>query len=199
MAQKRLVRRSFDSGGENAVSGSARCGSLPFGCSFWGLARVRSRRPTCPKSPSPNPRPSRPSQGGQTDRPATRAGRRDRSAGRAGEAANRGGHAWRAGPPLAAAQQLAAKTTALDQTRGNILPRIGANAYDLGQATVAALPQGDDAPIEKVLLQTPGFLQIRRRAAPCICAMNTPTFNIASTASFCPMASRASVRFSTAA
>ena len=39
------------------------------------------------------------------------------------------------------------------------MPRIGANAYDLGQATVAALPQGDDAPIEKVLLQTPGFSQ----------------------------------------
>jgi outer membrane receptor protein involved in Fe transport len=61
--------------------------------------------------------------------------------------------------PGAPARQLAAKTTALDQTRGNILPRIGANAYDLGQATVAALPQGDDAPIEKVLLQTPGFSQ----------------------------------------
>jgi outer membrane receptor protein involved in Fe transport len=62
-------------------------------------------------------------------------------------------------PSLTPAQQLAAKTTTLDQKRSNILPRVGTNSYDLGQGVIAALPQGDDAPIEKALLQTPGFSQ----------------------------------------
>ena len=62
-------------------------------------------------------------------------------------------------PSITPARQLAVKTEALDETRNLILPRVGANAYDLGQSTIAALPQGDDAPIEKVLLQTPGMSQ----------------------------------------
>jgi outer membrane receptor protein involved in Fe transport len=62
-------------------------------------------------------------------------------------------------PPLTPAQQLAAKTTTLDKARANILPRDGANSYDKGQAAIAALPQGDNTPIDKVLLQTPGFSQ----------------------------------------
>ena len=39
------------------------------------------------------------------------------------------------------------------------MPRIGANSFDLGQTTVAALPQGDNTTFDKVLLQTPGFSQ----------------------------------------
>lgn len=60
---------------------------------------------------------------------------------------------------LTPAQQLAAKTATLDNARTNILPRIGANSYDKGQAAIAALPQGDNTTIDKVLLQTPGFSQ----------------------------------------
>ena len=59
----------------------------------------------------------------------------------------------------AAAKAFAAKTEQLNQTREHILPRVGANSTDLDQATIAALPQGDNTPIEKVLLQTPGFSQ----------------------------------------
>ena len=62
-------------------------------------------------------------------------------------------------PEAAAARVFAAKTTALDKSRENILPRDGANATDLGQQTIAALPQGDNQPIEKVLVQLPGVSQ----------------------------------------
>ena len=57
------------------------------------------------------------------------------------------------------AQQLAAKTTPLDNARANILPRAGANSYDVGAAAIAALPQADATPLDKVLLQAPGFSQ----------------------------------------
>ena len=62
-------------------------------------------------------------------------------------------------PAPTPAQQLAAKTATPDKARNNILPRDGANATDFGQAAIAALPQGDNTPFEKVLLQTPGFSQ----------------------------------------
>jgi outer membrane receptor protein involved in Fe transport len=62
-------------------------------------------------------------------------------------------------PEAAAAQALAAKTEKLNQAREHILPRVGSNSTDLDQATIAAMPQGDNTPIEKVLLQTPGFSQ----------------------------------------
>jgi outer membrane receptor protein involved in Fe transport len=46
-----------------------------------------------------------------------------------------------------------------DAVRANILPPTGTNATSMSQAAIAALPQGDDTPIEKTLLQTPGFSQ----------------------------------------
>jgi len=42
----------------------------------------------------------------------------------------------------------------MDEARANILPRAGANAYDLGHATIDALPQGTNAPLDKVFLHT---------------------------------------------
>ena len=62
-------------------------------------------------------------------------------------------------PQASAARAFAAKTTALNKARAYILPHDGANATNLGQKTIAALPQGDNQPIDKVLLQTPGFSQ----------------------------------------
>ena len=65
------------------------------------------------------------------------------------------------GPQTAAngATPLQAETRALDAARANILAPIGANAVDLSEAAIAAQPQGADTPIEKTLLQTPGFSQ----------------------------------------
>src|SRR5579863_6636346 len=46
-----------------------------------------------------------------------------------------------------------------DAIRAAILPSTGANATSMSQAQIQAQPQGDDTPIEKTLLQTPGFSQ----------------------------------------
>jgi outer membrane receptor protein involved in Fe transport len=46
-----------------------------------------------------------------------------------------------------------------DQARSNLLPRTGTNATDLGQQGIAALPQGENTPVDKVLLQFPGVHQ----------------------------------------
>ena len=62
-------------------------------------------------------------------------------------------------PDAIAARTLAAKTETFDQARQNLSPRAGANSAEIGQAAIAAMPQGDNAPIDKVLLQTPGFSQ----------------------------------------
>ena len=40
-----------------------------------------------------------------------------------------------------------------------LLPKTGVNSTGLSQADIQAQPQGDDTPIEKTLLQTPGFSQ----------------------------------------
>ena len=48
---------------------------------------------------------------------------------------------------------------ALNAARENILPKIGVNSYELSQQDIQALPQGDNAPIDKLLLQTPGVYQ----------------------------------------
>ena len=40
-----------------------------------------------------------------------------------------------------------------------LLPKAGANVYSLDRAAIEALPQGDQTPLEKVLLQTPGVSQ----------------------------------------
>jgi outer membrane receptor protein involved in Fe transport len=47
----------------------------------------------------------------------------------------------------------------MDEARANILPRAAATAYDLGHEAIDALPQGTNAPLDKVLLQTPGVSQ----------------------------------------
>src|SRR5271157_2829433 len=47
----------------------------------------------------------------------------------------------------------------LDAARENILPKIGANSSELSRQDIQALPQGDNAPLDKLLLQTPGVYQ----------------------------------------
>ncbi len=46
-----------------------------------------------------------------------------------------------------------------DGARTQLLTPIGANAYQLDQKSIEALPQGTNAPLDKVLLQTPGVSQ----------------------------------------
>ncbi len=54
---------------------------------------------------------------------------------------------------------VAAEVGSLNAARENILPKIGVNTYELDRQAIEALPQGDNTPIDKVLLQTPGISQ----------------------------------------
>lgn len=51
------------------------------------------------------------------------------------------------------------KANALNAARENILPKIGVNSFQFSQQDIAALPQGEDIPVDKLLLQTPGISQ----------------------------------------
>ena len=61
--------------------------------------------------------------------------------------------------PLSPAEQVAAKNNAFDQSRSNLYTTIGTTSSTQTHATIDALPQGTNAPVEKVLLQAPGVSQ----------------------------------------
>ncbi|MDB5632465.1 MAG: TonB-dependent receptor [Tardiphaga sp.] len=58
-----------------------------------------------------------------------------------------------------AAQAVAAKNESLDAARQNTVAPTGATTSRLGREQIQALPQGTDAPLDKVLLQFPGVSQ----------------------------------------
>ena len=58
--------------------------------------------------------------------------------------------------PTAAQKALDAKMRGMDQARDNLLPKIGATSYTISRDAIVALPQGDNTPIDKVILQMPG-------------------------------------------
>jgi hypothetical protein len=47
----------------------------------------------------------------------------------------------------------------LDAARNQIVPDLGATTYTISQAQIAALPQGENAPFNQVLLRAPGMAQ----------------------------------------
>jgi outer membrane receptor protein involved in Fe transport len=49
--------------------------------------------------------------------------------------------------------------TQLDDARGSIQPSLGASRYDFTPGVIATVPQGDQAPINQVLLRAPGVAQ----------------------------------------
>jgi len=51
---------------------------------------------------------------------------------------------------------LDAKMTEFDQARDNLLPNIGASTYTISRDTIERMPQADNTPIDKVILQLPG-------------------------------------------
>ncbi|MFZ0609309.1 MAG: TonB-dependent receptor [Xanthobacteraceae bacterium] len=59
-------------------------------------------------------------------------------------------------PTTAAERVLDAKMTGLDQARNNLLPTIGASTSTISRSAIERLPQGDNTPIDKVILQLPG-------------------------------------------
>ena len=56
-------------------------------------------------------------------------------------------------------EALMVKAATLNEARENILPNIGVNTFNVDRQTIEALPQGDNAPLDKVLLQAPGISQ----------------------------------------
>ena len=44
----------------------------------------------------------------------------------------------------------------MDQARENLLPKIGASTYTISREAIVDMPQGDNTPIDKVILQMPG-------------------------------------------
>ncbi len=59
----------------------------------------------------------------------------------------------------APANQLATATNTLDQGRNTLYAPLGTAPATISHATIEALPQGDNAPLEKVVLQAPGVSQ----------------------------------------
>jgi outer membrane receptor protein involved in Fe transport len=57
---------------------------------------------------------------------------------------------------ITAQAALDAKMNGLDQARDNLLPKIGASSYTISREAIVNLPQGDNTPIDKVILQMPG-------------------------------------------
>jgi outer membrane receptor protein involved in Fe transport len=61
-----------------------------------------------------------------------------------------------AGAPSPAEAALDRKMEGFDQSRDHILPKLGASTYTIDRAAILASPQGDNAPVDKLVLQLPG-------------------------------------------
>jgi len=64
-----------------------------------------------------------------------------------------------AAPPQTETQIVAGKNDKLDEARQNIVAPIGANSYQINHQAIEAMPQGNNAQLDKVLLQMPGVTQ----------------------------------------
>jgi outer membrane receptor protein involved in Fe transport/opacity protein-like surface antigen len=62
-------------------------------------------------------------------------------------------------PPVSAAEIAAQKSNSFDQARSNLYTTIGTTSDTKSHDTIEALPQGTNAPVERVLLQAPGVSQ----------------------------------------
>jgi outer membrane receptor protein involved in Fe transport len=58
--------------------------------------------------------------------------------------------------PTPAQAALNAKMHGLDEARENLLPKIGASTYTISRQAIEATPQGDNTPVDKLILQMPG-------------------------------------------
>ncbi|MEA2851451.1 MAG: hypothetical protein QOE02_1470, partial [Rhodospirillaceae bacterium] len=63
-------------------------------------------------------------------------------------------------PPFAdPALGITVTATRLDEARSSIQPSLGATTYDFSQRTISNIPQGENAPLNQVLLRAPGVVQ----------------------------------------
>ena len=64
-----------------------------------------------------------------------------------------------AAPPPTEAQVVAGQNTKFDEARQNIVAPVGANSTQINHQAIEALPQGNNAQLDKVVLQLPGVTQ----------------------------------------
>jgi opacity protein-like surface antigen/outer membrane receptor protein involved in Fe transport len=62
-------------------------------------------------------------------------------------------------PPISPAEAVTQKGISFDQARSNLYTTIGTTSDTISHETIESLPQGANAPVEKVLLQAPGVSQ----------------------------------------
>src|SRR6516164_7654386 len=115
-----------------------------------------------PSTPAPTPSPQTSGGGIQLPQINVRAARRPapRPAPRAVE--RRPAPATRAPttvPPVSPAEIVSQRNKSFDQARSNLYTTIGTTSDTKTHETIEALPQGANAPVERVLLQAPGVSQ----------------------------------------
>jgi outer membrane receptor protein involved in Fe transport len=62
-----------------------------------------------------------------------------------------------AGAPTPAQAALNQKMQGFDQSRDHLLPKFGASVYTIDRTAIESMPQGDNNPIDKLVLQFPGI------------------------------------------
>ena len=143
---------------------SCSCGVLPLlMLATPGLAQ-QAPAPTVPEAAQQEPQtPAQGSSGAAVELPTVKIivtpsepAKRRAAAPRSGGKAKAAPAAGVVSAETAAALQSAVK---LDAAREGLMPKTGANSYELSRQDIQALPQGDNAPLDKVLLQAPGVYQ----------------------------------------
>ena len=99
-----------------------------------------------PKPPKPRPAPNRPNAAAAASSPAAAAGGQPvQDAAADGQGA--------ATPAQAALDR---KMQDFDQSRDHLLPKLGASIATVDRKAIEAMPQGDNTPVDKLVLQLPG-------------------------------------------
>ncbi|MFZ2078918.1 MAG: hypothetical protein WAV38_20145 [Xanthobacteraceae bacterium] len=62
-------------------------------------------------------------------------------------------------PPVSPAEVIAGKNNSFDQARSNLYTTVGTTSDTKSHEAIEAMPQGTNAPVERVLLQAPGVSQ----------------------------------------
>ena len=142
-------------------------------CSIWIVPRYAQARSAPAQTPAPaaTPTPAASPAPAETQTPPARQRhrlaqhQRNRAACRAGAAAAedaRRDHTAKRRtrtPPQTEQQVLAGKNDKFDEARQNIVAPIGAASHRINRQAIEAMPQGNNATLDKVLLQFPGVTQ----------------------------------------
>jgi outer membrane receptor protein involved in Fe transport len=88
-------------------------------------------------------------------RPASARAVSNRGANRASQTAQEAPVAG-AGAPTPAQAALDRKMQGFDQSRDHVLTKLGASSYTIDRTAIEAMPQGDNTPVDKLVLQLPG-------------------------------------------